>query len=135
MHQIRILAPSAYLWHKNPDRPAPQHTARRSQPCAQRGGFGYVYHARDVHGEVAIKELVPGLVRDESMLRRFLAEAKATMRLSHEHIARTHTVFLKDGNYYIVMERMAGDSLVCCLRPFCFLRKGGDHLRESAGLP
>ena len=101
----------------------------------RRGGFGYVYHARDVHvhGEVAIKELSPGLVRDEVMLRRFLAEAKATMRLSHEHIARTHTVFLEDGNYYIVMKRMAGDSLEFCLRPFCSPKKGGGHLRKNAG--
>jgi serine/threonine protein kinase len=92
----------------------------------RRGGFGYVYHARDVHvhGDVAIKELIPSLVRDEAMLRCFLAEAKATMRLSHEHIARTHTVFLEDGNYS-VMECMAGDSLEFCLRPFLFPEERG----------
>jgi serine/threonine protein kinase len=100
-----------------------------------RGGSGYVYHARDfhVHGDVDSKELIPGLVRDEAMLCRFLAEAKATMRLSHERIARPHTVFLEDGNDYIVMEYMAGDSLESCLRPFCSPKKGGGHLRESAG--
>jgi serine/threonine protein kinase len=87
----------------------------------RRGGFGYVYPPRD------------DLARDEAMLRRFLADARATMRHSHEHIANTRTVFLKDGNYYIVMECMAGDPLELCLRPFCSPKKGGGQLRESAG--
>jgi serine/threonine protein kinase len=99
------------------------------------GGFGYVYHARDVHvhGEVAIRGLIPGLVRDEGMRRRFLAEAKATMRLGQERIARIHTVFLEGGNYYIVMEYLAGGLLEFCRRPSCSPKKGGGHLRESAG--
>ncbi len=78
-----------------------------------RGGFGFVYQARDalLGDEVAIKELIPALVGDETMLRRFLAEAKATMRLSHDRIVRTHNVFSEGGNYYIVMEYMPGGSL------------------------
>ncbi len=78
-----------------------------------RGGFGFVYHAQDTHlgEEVAVKELIPGLVGDEPTLRRFLAEAKATLRLTHEHIVRTHHVFPERDNYYIVMECMAGGSL------------------------
>lgn len=78
-----------------------------------RGGHGHVYQAQDtlLGGPVAIKELIPGLVRDEATLRRFLAEAKATMRLTHERIVRTHHVFPSGGNYYIVMEYMAGGSL------------------------
>ena len=49
-----------------------------------RGGFGFVYQAQDtlLAEEVAIKELIPALVGDEAMLKRFLAEAKATMRLT-----------------------------------------------------
>ncbi len=83
-----------------------------------RGGFGYVYHARDVHlrEDVAIKELIPGLVGDEASLKRFLAEAKATMRLRHERIVATHTIFPEAGNYYIVMELMAGGTLEDRLR-------------------
>ncbi|MBN1813657.1 MAG: SUMF1/EgtB/PvdO family nonheme iron enzyme [Anaerolineae bacterium] len=78
-----------------------------------RGGFGFVYLAQDalLHEEVAIKELIPALVGDEAMLKRFLAEAKATMRLTHKHIVRTHNVFSEGGNYYIVMEYMPGGSL------------------------
>jgi serine/threonine protein kinase len=78
-----------------------------------RGGFGFVYHAQDTHlgDEVAVKELIPGLVGDEAILKRFLAEAKATLRLTHERIVRTYHVFPERGNYYIVMECMAGGSL------------------------
>jgi serine/threonine protein kinase len=78
-----------------------------------RGGFGFVYLAQDtlLGEEVAIKELIPALVGDEAMLKRFLAEARATMRLTHEHIVRTHNVFSEGGNYYIVMEYLAGGSL------------------------
>jgi hypothetical protein len=78
-----------------------------------RGGYGFVYHAQDTHlgEEVAVKELIAGLVGDEAILKRFLSEAKATLRLTHEHIVRTYHVFPERGNYYIVMECMAGGSL------------------------
>ncbi len=78
-----------------------------------RGGFGFVYLAQDtlLGEQVAVKELIPALVGDEAMLKRFLAEARATMRLTHRHIVRTHNVFHERGNYYIVMEYMAGGSL------------------------
>jgi serine/threonine protein kinase len=67
-----------------------------------RGGFGFVYLAKDtlLDKDVAIKELIPGLVGDETMIRRFLAEARATMELTHERIVRTHNIFSEAGNYY-----------------------------------
>ncbi|MFC2015812.1 SUMF1/EgtB/PvdO family nonheme iron enzyme [Chloroflexota bacterium] len=89
-----------------------------------RGGFGFVYEARDtlLNEKVAIKELIPALVGDEAMLKRFLAEARATMRLTHRHIVRTHNVFQEGENYYIAMEYMAGGSLE-------------ERLREGGPLP
>ena len=83
-----------------------------------RGGFGFVYLADDtlLHEHVAIKELIPALVGDENILKRFLAEARATMRLTHERIVRTHNVFAEQGNYYIAMEYMAGGSLEARLK-------------------
>ena len=89
-----------------------------------RGGFGFVYQAQDtlLRDEVAIKELIPALVGDDATLKRFLAEARATMRLAHDHIVRTHNVFQEGGNYYIVMECMSGGSLE-------------DRLREKGSLP
>ncbi len=78
-----------------------------------RGGFGFVYLADNtlLHEQVALKELIPALVGDEAMLKRFLAEARATMRLTHERIVRTYDVFAERDNYYIVMEYMPGSSL------------------------
>jgi len=78
-----------------------------------RGGFGFVYLAQDtlLREDVAIKELIPALIGDEAQLKRFLAEAKATIRLTHERIVRTHAVFAERGNYYIVMEYMTGGAL------------------------
>ena len=78
-----------------------------------RGGFGFVYLAQDtlLHEQVAVKELLPALVGDEETLKRFLTEAKATMRLTHKRIVRTHNIFSEGGNYYIIMEYMAGGSL------------------------
>ena len=89
-----------------------------------RGGFGFVYQAQDtlLHDQVAIKELIPALVGDETTLKRFLAEARATMRLANDHLVRTHNVFQEGGNYYIVMECMSGGSLE-------------DRLREVGSLP
>jgi formylglycine-generating enzyme required for sulfatase activity/serine/threonine protein kinase len=96
----------------------------RIQRLLGRGGFGFVYQARDtlLDRDVAIKELISGLVGDEAMLKRFLVEARATMELTHEHIVRTHNVFQEGDNYYIVMECMAGGSLE-------------ERLRERGPLP
>lgn len=78
-----------------------------------RGGFGFVYLAQDtvLQEPVAIKELIPALVGDESLLKRFLSEARLTIHLTHKRIVRTHNVFPEHGNYYIAMEYMPGGSL------------------------
>jgi serine/threonine protein kinase len=88
-----------------------------------RGGFGHVYLANDrlLGEQVAIKELIPDMGGDETVLKRFLAEARATIRLTHEHIVRTYNVFTQPGpageaRYYIVMEYMPGGSLADRLR-------------------
>jgi serine/threonine protein kinase len=83
-----------------------------------RGGFGFVYCARDsVTGEtVAIKELFPSLVGDSQMVQRFIQEARATLHLTHPNIARTHNIFQHGDTYYLVMEYLAGGSLADRLR-------------------
>jgi serine/threonine-protein kinase len=77
------------------------------------GGFGYVYRARErLTGEtVAIKELVPAFADRPEMAQRFIQEARATLRLSHPHIARTYTIFEDHGTYYLAMEYLPGGSL------------------------
>ncbi|MEJ2737758.1 MAG: serine/threonine-protein kinase [Anaerolineae bacterium] len=85
----------------------------RIQRVLGKGGFGFVYLAREtmLNEERAIKELIPALVGDEAVLNRFLAEAKATMRLTHERIVRTYDIFREGDSYYIVMEYLQGGSL------------------------
>lgn len=83
-----------------------------------RGGFGYVYRARErLTGEmVAIKELVPNFVGDPQMVQRFIREARATLRLTHPHIARTYGIFQDRGTYYLAMEYLPGGSLASRLK-------------------
>jgi serine/threonine protein kinase len=78
-----------------------------------KGGFGFVYLAQEttLDEERAIKELIPALVHDEVVLKRFLTEAEATMRLTHEGIVRTYDLFREGENYYIAMEYLPGGSL------------------------
>lgn len=97
-----------------------------------RGGFGFVYEAHDMllGEEVTIKELIPALVGDEAMLKRFLAEAKATRHLTHRRIVRTHNVFSEGGSYYIVMQYMPGGSLEERLR-----KQGPVPMSEAVRIP
>ncbi len=90
----------------------------RIEAAIGRGGFGHVYRAHEeLTGEtVAIKELVPGLVTDPQMVQRFIQEARATLRLTHPHIARTHTIFRDGDTYYLSMEYLPGGSLTDRLR-------------------
>jgi Tol biopolymer transport system component len=78
-----------------------------------RGGFGYVYRARErLTGEaVAIKELLPSLFYDRDTAQRFIQEARATLRLTHAHIARTYGVFYDNDTFYLAMEYLPGGSL------------------------
>ncbi len=82
------------------------HSQYRIVRLLGRGGFGAVYLAHDtvLGADVAIKELIPGLAGDKDALKRFIAEARATMQLTHDRIVRTYSVFARRDNYYIVME-------------------------------
>jgi serine/threonine protein kinase len=75
-----------------------------------RGGMGEVYLARDLRlGRlVAIKRLSapgPGLVE------RFLREARTTARCMHENIVVIHEVDEQDGEPYMVLEYLEGQTL------------------------
>ncbi len=82
------------------------------------GGFGHVYRARGrLTGEtVAIKELVPAFVDHPEMVQRFIEEARATLRLTHPHIFRTHGIFEDGATFYLAMEYLPGGSLADALK-------------------
>src|SRR5689334_22951687 len=79
-----------------------------------RGGMGYVVAARHIQLEqqVAIKILMPELCENEDAVARFLREARASVRIQNEHIARVLDVgTLDDGAPYMVMEFLEGRDL------------------------
>ncbi len=77
------------------------------------GGMGHVYEARQLSLErrVAIKILPLEMVDDESVIKRFEREAKATARLSHEHIVPVFDFGKIPGEYFMVMEYVDGYNL------------------------
>jgi Tol biopolymer transport system component len=76
------------------------------------GGMGVVYEAIDqkLHRTVAVKILAPGAI-DEDTRRRFLREAQAASALNHPNIVTVYEVGHEDGTDFIVMERIAGQTM------------------------
>ncbi|TET31279.1 MAG: serine/threonine protein kinase [Planctomycetota bacterium] len=78
------------------------------------GGMGSVYkaHQASMDREVAIKILAPELAKKEEFVNRFLREAKAAAKLSHNGLVRVYDVGkTDDGRYYFVMEYIRGRTL------------------------
>ena len=75
------------------------------------GGMGIVYRGLQpvIQKKVAIKVLRPDVANDKTLVRRFLAEAKAVNAISHRNIVDIFTLgTLPDGRPYIVMELLDG---------------------------
>jgi len=77
------------------------------------GGMGEVFRARDTRLErdVAIKVLPPGPEQDEERRLRFEREARTVSQLNHPHICTLHDVGVEDGQHYLVLELLEGESL------------------------
>lgn len=77
------------------------------------GGMGTVFHGRDLmlERDVAIKSLRPELASNDEIVERFRIEAIALARLQHHNIANVFSFFAEDGQYYMVMEYVDGESL------------------------
>jgi len=78
-----------------------------------RGGMGVVFLATDttLDRRVAIKVVHPELAAHQSIVRRFLAEARTIARLRHPNIVAVHTAGTADGLLYYVMDEVEGESL------------------------
>ncbi len=76
------------------------------------GGMGRVYEAADIklNRTVAIKFLLPDVV-DENSRRRFIREAQVASALNHPNIVTVYDVGNEGATGYIVMERVAGQTL------------------------
>ena len=77
------------------------------------GGMGCVYRARDreLDEQVALKMLRPELVANPVMLGRFRQEVKLARRVTHTNVARTFDIGEHEGQKFLTMELVEGESL------------------------
>src|SRR5512137_1086290 len=83
------------------------------------GGMGEVFLADDtsLHRKVALKFLPPDMQRDETAHKRFIREARSAAALDHPYICHINEVGEAEGQDFIAMEYVEGQSLKDRLAP------------------
>ena len=82
-----------------------------------RGGMAAVYLAEDIRlrRKVAVKMILPELMADERMVRRFQEEASTVANLRHANIVRVFAVREAAGIHFFTMDYIEGCSLEAIL--------------------
>lgn len=78
-----------------------------------RGGMGIVYKARDtVLDRIVAYKILPSNLREHPQaIKNFFREAKSAAQLNHINIVTVHDAGEEDGNYYIAMEFLTGQTV------------------------
>jgi len=87
------------------------------------GGMAEVYvaEAESMAGfkkKVAIKRILPSLLKDDRFVRMFLDEARLSLHLSHANIVTVFDIGKSSSTYFIVMEYVEGVNLKTILQEF-----------------
>jgi len=77
------------------------------------GGMGVVYKAHDnkLDRKVALKFILPQIVKKKRNALKFNQEARAAASLNHPHICTVYEIDEQEGNTFIAMEYIKGPSL------------------------
>jgi eukaryotic-like serine/threonine-protein kinase len=103
--------------HASPDRGAPRRLGKYElRAKIADGGMAEVHVARRVDGRrsgevVAIKTIREQFARNKEFVTMFMDEAKIVSRLRHPNIVRYHELGTDDGQLFLAMELLFGQSL------------------------
>jgi serine/threonine-protein kinase len=82
-----------------------------------RGGMGVIYKAVDPGiGRVVAIKMMTAFLEDAELLQRFYREAQSVGKLQHPNIVTIYDLGAHDGNPYLVMEFLEGESLEKAIR-------------------